>query len=203
MVFNIGFDNTIWMILSSDKKYRKEIAEFIYNLPKDIYDSICKYLREYNYDGKSSDYEIGNFKKFIRDDNGINNYYCINISPYKIEINLKKWNSAGDRPEDNINLILYAVTLDELISLDNYLCIGSYNYKSSRFLNSFTSILSVNGDEREYEIYDVDDMKLMLSILDVGFDNKINLNRMPQELELSDLRDRRSVSRLVRGRKKK
>ena len=24
MVFNDGFDNTIWLILSSDKKYRKE-----------------------------------------------------------------------------------------------------------------------------------------------------------------------------------
>ena len=31
MVFNSGFDNSLWLILASDKKYRFNIAEFIAN----------------------------------------------------------------------------------------------------------------------------------------------------------------------------
>ena len=47
-------------------------------------------------------------------------------------------------------------------------------------------------------------MKLMISVsCDSELDNKVDLNRMPEDLELSDLCDRRSVNRLVRGRKKK
>ena len=41
MVFNSGFDNSLWLILASDKKYRYDIADFIYNIPDDLYKKIC------------------------------------------------------------------------------------------------------------------------------------------------------------------
>ncbi len=72
MVFNNGFDNSLWLILSSDKKYRVDIAEFIYNLPKEVYDSICKQLKDYNYNGKNEDYEFSTIKKLIRGNDGLN-----------------------------------------------------------------------------------------------------------------------------------
>jgi len=204
MVFNEGFDNTIWMILSSDKKYREEIAKFIYNLPKEIYDSICEYLKEYSYDREYNDYEFRNIKKLIRDNDGINNFYCLEICPYKIKINLKRWDSANDKLNEDIQLLIYYCNMNELNDMDYSVCIGNYDYNSSKFLNPFSSLLIASGDDREYEIYDKNDMILEVSVsCDSEFDNKINLNRMPQELELSDLRDRRSVNRLVRGRKKK
>ena len=204
MVFNEGFDNTIWMILSSDKKYREEIAKFSYNLPKEIYDSVCEYLKEYSYEREYSDYEFRNIKKLIRDNDGINNFYCLEICPYKIKINLKRWDSANDKLNEDIQLLIYYCNMNELNDIDYSVCMGNYVYNSSKFLNPFSSLLIASGDEREYEIYDKNDMILEVSVsCDSEFDNKINLNRMPQELELSDLRDRCSVNRLVRGRKKK
>ena len=93
--------------------------------------------------------------------------------------------------------------MNGLDEIEDIVCIGDYSYKGSKFLNPFSSVLTVIGNEREYEIYDKNGMKLMISVsCDSELDNKVDLNRMPQELELSDLSDRRSVNRLVRGRKK-
>lgn len=204
MVFNEGFDNTIWMILSSDKKYREEIAKFIYNLPKEIYDSICEYLKDYSYDREYNDYEFRNIKKLIRDNDGINNFYCLEICPYKIKINLKRWDSANDKLNEDIQLLIYYCNMNELNDMEYPVCLGNYSYNGSRFLNPFSSFLIVNSDDMEYEIYDNNDIEVMISVVgSYEFDKIINLNNMHQELELSDLRDRRSVNRLVRGRKKK
>lgn len=203
MVFNEGFDRSIWIILSSDKKYRKEIAKFIYNLPKEIYDGICNQLKEYKYND-IYDYESRVLKKLIRDRDSINNYYCIEIDPYKIKINLKRWDSANDKLNEDIELLFYYCDINELDNIDDFLCIGNYNYKSSRFISPFSSLLTFVGDEREYEIYDSDDMELMVSISnDSELDNKINLNKLPREYGLSDFKDARSATRLVRGRKKR
>ena len=204
MVFNTGFDNTIWMILSSDKKYRKEISEFIYNLPKDLYNRICEYLKEHADNRENDGDEFRTINKLIRDEDGLNNYYYIEMCPYKIKINLKRWDSANDKLNEDIKLSLYYFNVNELDEIEDFVCIGDYSYKGSKFLNPFSSVLTVIGNEREYEIYDKNGMKLMISVsCDCELDNKVDLNRMPQELELSDLRDRRSVNRLVRGRKKK
>ena len=204
MVFNTGFDNKILMILSSDKKYRFNIAEFIYNLPKDLYNRICEYLKEHDYNRENDGDEFRTINKLIRDEDGLNNYYYIEMCPYKIKINLKRWDSANDKLNEDIKLSLYYFNVNELDEIEDFVCIGDYSYKGSKFLNPFSSVLTVIGNEREYEIYDKNGMKLMISVsCDSELDNKVDLNRMPEDLELSDLCDRRSVNRLVRGRKKK
>lgn len=202
MVFNKGFDNTIWMILCSDRKYRKDIAKFIYNLPKEIYDGICNQLNEYNYDIDNNDYECRVLKKLIRDNNFINNYYCIEIEPYRIKINLKRWDSANDKLNEDIELVLYYFNVNELYNMDDYICIGNYSFKNSKLLSPFSSLITFIGDSRLYEIYDIDDNNLMISISDdCELDSKVNLNIMPYEYGLDNFKDGRSVTRLVRGRK--
>ena len=201
MVFNLGFDNSLWLILSSDSKYRFDIAEIIYNMPKELYDSIRNQLKEYNNDLYLIDYDVKCFKKVIIDNNGINSYYYVELDPCKIIIKLKRWNSALNKLNEDIELVLYSLNLFEL---DEYpVCLGKYNYNRSQFLNPFISLLSVISDNREYEICDNNDMMLDINLSDdMELNRKVNLKLLPNEIVVGDLKDRRSVKRLVRGRKK-
>ena len=203
MVFNSGFDNSLWLILASDKKYRFNIAEFIYNMPSDLYDNICNQLKEYNIDEELVDYDIKCFRKAVIDNNGLNKYYYIEINPCEIRFKLKRWNSTGDKLNEDIELLLYYSNIDELNDDDyNYPCyLGKYKYNSSRFLYS---LLTFFGDEREYEVFDNNNMILDISISeDSEMDRKISVKLLPKEYDLIDLKDRSSVGRLVKGRKKR
>ena len=149
MVFNSGFDNSLWLILSSDKKYRFDIAKFIYDMPKDLYDVICNQLKEYNNDIDLIEFDTKSYRKAIIDNDGLNEYYYVEMNPYEIKIKLKRWNSTGDKLNEDIELLLYYSDIEELNDEDyNYpYCLGKYNYNSSRFLYSFLTFLGV---EREY-----------------------------------------------------
>lgn len=198
MVFNSGFDKSLWLILLCENKYRFNIAKFIYNIPKEIYDSICNQLNECN---NYNEYDTKCVRKAIINQDDVNSYYCIDISPCEIIINLKRWNSVSDRLNEEIELVLYS--LDKEDTDDNYLCyLGKYSFNSSKFFSPFSSVLTFVGDLREYEIYDVDDMTINICVSeDSEMIKNVSLKSIPKELVLTDLRDRRSVKKLVRGRK--
>jgi len=201
MVFNSEFDNTIWLILASDKKYREKIADFIYNIPEDLYKKICYQLELYR---SGRDIRANEYTKVFRDKEWNNYFYIVNIDSREIKISLKKWNSMGDKLEENISLSMYAVSLEDLmnINLDNSLYIGSYHYNSSGFVNPFGSTLVVLGDECDYEIYENDELKVSISDDDSKLVN-VDYKNKPQDFILSDLGDKHSVKCLVKGRKKK
>lgn len=203
MVFNSGFDNSLWLILASDKKYRYDIADFIYNIPDDLYKKICYQLELYR---SGKDMRDNEYVKVFRDKDWNNYFYTVNIDSHEIKINLKNWNSTGDRLEKNIVLSIYAISLEDLINidLDNSLYIGNYHYNSSGFVSPFSSTLVVMGDDRDYEIYDNDKLKLKVSTSDNNSNLvNVNLEKRPLDFILSDLGDRHSVSCLVKGRKKR
>ena len=203
MVFNSGFDNSLWLILSSDNKYKFNIAEFIYNMPKELYDSIYNQLKEYNQNEDLIDYDVKCFKKAIINHNGINSYYVVEMTPCEIRISLKRWNSVANKLNEDIEIRLFSLNTDELENMEYPINFGSYKYNSSRFLDPFGLILTSLGDEREYEIYDNDNMMLNISIsFDSELDRKVSLRLMPKEMDFKNLSDRRSVNKLVRGRKK-
>jgi len=204
MVFNSDFDNSLWLILSSDKKYRFDIAGFIYNLPKELYDSICNQLKEYNSNKDNIDYEYKCFRKAFRDKNGVNSYYNIEMNPYEIRIKLKRWENTWDKFQENINLSIFSISLSNLDEFDDSLCIGNYNYVSSRLLNPCSTTVVIIGDERNYELDDIDEMNLKISI--TADDRKtvnVKFEKKPQDFILDDLRERQNVNVLVKGRKKR
>ena len=89
-------------------------------------------------------------------------------------------------------------------NLYDSLNIGSYDYVSSRLLNPCSKCVVVTGDERNYELYDIDDINLKISITD---DNKkivnVKLDKKPQDFILDDLGEVQRVNVLVKGRKKR
>lgn len=204
MVFNSGFDNSLWLILSSDKKYRFDIAQFIYNLPKELYDSVCNQLKEYNCNRDNISYEYKCFRKAFRDNNGVNSYYNIEMNPYEIRIKLKRWENTWDKFQENINLSLFSISFSNLEDFDDSLCIGSYYYDTSRLLNPCSTGVIIIGDERNYELDEIDEMNLKISITDD--DRKtvnVKFDKKPQDVSFDDLGERQNVNVLVKGRKKR
>lgn len=205
MVFNEEFDRTIWIILASDKDNRFNIAEFIYNMPRELLEKIYNQLKLYSSDNDNKAMKSNDFRKALRDKDGNNYFYTVDMDSQEIKINLKKWNSSSDKLEENIGLSLYAISIEDLTNIeeDFPLYIGNYHYNTSGFLNPFSSTLVVLGDERDYEIFENTILGLKISVTD---DNRtfrrVNIKNMPQDISLSDLGDRCSVNRLVRGRKK-
>lgn len=179
MIFDKDIDKNLYIILSCDIKSRENISGIIYNMPRELLDRIRIYLSSNKLDG-------GCEYRYAKRDNDNNSYmYVVNVCNDYIYILCKKWNNL----EENI----YKLVL-------GYEYIGTYSEEVSILVNNLVVFI---GYDREYEI--VREIPIG-SIISLSSDKRkysiVNIKKRDINIELDDLKDRRSVCKLVRRRKK-
>lgn len=187
MIFDVEYDNSLYIILSSDIKNRENIAKIIYNMPKEVLEKIRKCLDENKY--------INEYKCAKRDESNNIYIYVINIIDNEIRIVYNKWSNNLEemyklslcRFKDNINM-------DYPCYLGNYDEIKSYVIWRTVF---------VRENVRDYEIEkDIFLGKLVSLSDDPDKYWIVNLKNKDMKIERDDLKNMDSVNKLLRRRKK-
>ena len=57
------------------------------------------------------------------------------------------------------------------------------------------------GNDRGYELVDSNEHNVTIQDIDGKIDKNININKIPIEIKLDDLTDKKSINRLVRKRR--
>lgn len=80
MLFNQGYDNSLWLILSGDKKNRDLILDFIKSIPQKLYEEINNYFLEGKIEKKL--FGVVKEKKFI---------YTYSINPQNKQLYIERY----------------------------------------------------------------------------------------------------------------
>lgn len=213
MVFGCDYDKSLWLILAGDRRNREKIAELVSNIPNEIFERIHQELEKYNNcdEKKFNSDEWIKFNKLVRIDNeknnGYDNYlYSVEMNYEEIKIKLCIWENISLGLEENIELSLVSISSDDLMAIDLFdsTCVGSYSYMNSRVVSlcGHNSVIVV-GDEREYQLVSTTTFGVLMRTSESEKISKmINLKKMPDDISLNDLSNRRNVNKLVRARKK-
>lgn len=199
MIFNNNFDKSLWLILASDKHRRMEIANFLNLIPKDVLDKISYHLKS----DMAEDTTI-KFNNATRDLLENTYLYKIEMSKKKLTIKYSKWGQSIDETEENFELSLVSLSEDlikEVGFSDSIYLGGCYSNNVSLFLNA----LFVKCDGYFYYAY-FDDVKQKVVVEILGNkvkEKSIDLNMIPDDINLCDLEDKKSINRLVRIKRRR
>lgn len=186
MIFSDGIDKTLYLILANDKKNRGDIANLIYNIPKDLIVRIQDKLKEIYDDNSLSNVELC---KAVRDSNDITSMYKILVFYNGVRIKLSRWNNQDEWVYD---LELCDVNLDEYI--------GSY---FSSETNLFLGIgpMIVVSDGIGYELHEDNLGNKVMELSGNRVNTKIiDKLSIPTEICLDDLSSMKNVRKLVNKR---
>lgn len=188
MIFSNDIDKTLYLILANDKKNREDIANLIYNIPKDLIVRIQDKLKEIYDDNSLSDIELC---KALRDDDGVTSMYKILVFYNGVRIKLSRWNNQDEWVYD---LELCDVNLDEYIG--SYFCSNS-----SLFLGIGPMIVRANGVG--YEIYEDEFGNDIIRISsNKVYNKKVDVSEIPCDISFSNLVNKREINKLVRRKKR-
>lgn len=182
MIFNKELDESLRLMLESDRKRRDKIINFVLSIPDDLYQKIYVELSKYN------EYEQNNIDLFDREDfclsgETINTNNCkysfvidmiensITISRYKIEDDMKRSMNAEDGCEKVFEITLYAST--------RYNNISNFKYqKLGKFIDNITGI------DVEYDLKSTKFGNMVTFLDDIGFRKYQKVNCKENNIEL-------------------
>ena len=205
MVFNKDYDMSLWLILSGNKKTRKMVADFIRDIPEELYQKIHKSLVMYEvYDSDAKDIFLGDSDLLYLQENVIEcedklYWYCIDMITGTLQIR-KTFVIDGDLM-NTIKFILYPIKKVDYENLKN-----SENISLGILFDTFIAIDS-NDISCSYSI-SFDLVKKLFGRLAVdSFDyslyrkyvNLVNVDMLPENFDLRDL----AVNNFVRRKKKR
>lgn len=190
MIFNIEYDNSLYIILLSDIVNRENISRIIYNIPCELLEKIKFYLDKNEKDIGSKQY------KCVKRDKDNNLYmYVINIFDSEIKIIYNKW---SNNLEEKYKLSLCPFKDNIIMEYPRYL--GNYDEMRS---NVFCGTVLVREKIRDYEIEKDTYLGSFVSLSDDP--NRywiVSLKNKDMKLNQEDLKDKNSLNKLVRRRKK-
>ena len=196
MIFSSDFDRTLWLMLISDKKNRKDIAEFIRNVPNDLYDRIHQELIKCLYYDVKDKMSIKKITKAFRD--------TVSVSAGMIILNLTIWNNLVNGSQDVTQITLYPLTLEQIKTGDsiNPEYIGDFYHTYSTYSLLFNTVIA-SGVDMGYEILDNDKDYIIIQSVDGKFEKNIFIGDIPNEINLSDFMDKARINKLVKIRRER
>lgn len=201
MVIRNDFDKTLWLILKFDKKNRKDIFEFIKNIPDDLFERIHLELEKCSIDDEK--YPLKKINKAFRNDNGDTYFYTVSLNGCQIIINLSIWNQFDSTYDEVIQITLYSLSMDDIkdIEPEYPIYIGDYYHIISKMSYIFDTVIC-KGNDRCYELVDSDDYSVTIQSVDGKIDKNIDISKIPVDINIDDFEDKRIFNRLIRKRNK-
>lgn len=193
MIFSKNFDNTLWLMIRSDKKNRYDIIKLVSSIPKDLLDELNIFFH------CGSLLKEKKIRKALRDSFGNTCLFDIYISDTEIKIDLSKWGLSDDC-EEFYELNLKSISLDkELVfdTLDSFY-IGSYFWRITKPIILFNEVVVITKcNMLSYELLDVSSSKIVIRLFDEYSKVKeISLEKIPDEIYLDDFKSYSKVKKL-------
>lgn len=203
MIFGKGYDNALWLMLTADKKNRNGLVNFIKNIPSVLYSQIHVEIDRYmEYkEGKM----LGEYKHLCgnyRDVNGL--LYSFGIDLGSGELDIVASTDIGGYED-----IVYSLSIMPYVGLkdmDNFdsRYIGEFSYQEISYCDEY--FVDGLSDTVDYELIKTPlgymvNYKSQVSLLKSKIKG-VNLNGMPLNMHLSDLKTSESVDKLVRRKGK-
>lgn len=204
MIFDKDYyDKSLWLMLKVDRENRDRIIDFIKCIPYELHIQIQDSIRIYKEKVKDNDILFSECDYKLSGDFETNRHvlywYDINIDNgsltlgYSILYGYIYWDS----------IIMELVPYDEMYQLryfDDEL-IGNLEYDFT------TTETSIACNEKEYNIINTPFGNLIISMLEdrqnrkrLGI-NRVDIEKIPDELFINDLKGKNSVRKLIKGKK--
>ena len=189
MIFDKDYDAALWYIVKVDKKNRKEITDFVKEIPDKLLENIRVSIQKFK-DGEynSNDEKLDYYRCNSDNDPRVNYYFQIDDDEC---LTIKK--SFND---DNIfELMLFPIGPERVKYLDNFEeewvgCVTN-NIKTTHLGNQCELI---NCKEREYNIYKTPigyfveyNREILNGKKDIGIYKPINIKEMPKDIKRGNL----------------
>ena len=189
MLFDKDYDASLWFILKSDKKNRKEIIEFLKDMPEVFLERIRESIEqikkdEFDFDGKDADY----YKCHSRSDSSIYYYFQID-KDNALTITMSYTNGSTDK--EMLELMIFPMNLEYVKKLGffegEWIGTLTNNIRAKR-ISSNAELVDCN--ENEYNIYNTP-VGCFISYSRDLFDGKktltvykpLNTKKIPEEIE--------------------
>lgn len=206
MIFDKDYDNALWLLVAGNKKDSDKICNLIRYIPEEIYLKIQMAISDYY----SEKLEKVNENVIYSDVfNEIDEYCCsiiVKIKRGRLYLNLYRWKEDIERIEEEYNLILKAVSsedLEDLLILDKNI-IGKYSSEVNniKFLGCLTDVETSSYD-RKYFVKKVPFGYIVFSKFGKKKTGRKFINvikNMPEEIFVSDFDSQDNVASLVKKR---
>ena len=200
MIFSDNFDRALWLVLSSNKRDRRLIGDVIGMFPDYVYKEIQEFIFKKNND---------EFRKSYMDLNGYDCYVTVNVIADELLFNVDRWKEEyGIRCEESFQFNLVAVSRDDMNAMilqNNRIGSLSYEINDNISFSDMDTIVKNGYYNRDYNMYMIPFGCIMSTSLGYKlFSLKgVNYNkRMPDELYSYDFKDRDSINKLVKSKKR-
>ena len=200
MVINSSFDRSLWLMLACDRKNRYDIADFIRNIPNDLFERIYVELKMCS--KRDDSYPLRKITKAFRNEDNDTYFYDISVNMEQIIINLSIWKWNDSSYHDVRQICIYPLTLEEIKNIDSEYpkYIGDYYHTISKMSFLYNTVIC-NGNDRGYELIYGDKYEVIIQDVDGKLEKTINIDRIPNEININDLVNKKSINKLVRKRR--
>lgn len=200
MIINSRFDRTLWLMLVCDRKNRDDIANFIKNIPDDLFERIHVELEKCFKDDDG--YPLRKITKAFRINDDDTYFYNISLNDCQIIINLSIWKMSDSNYHEVKQICMYPLKLDEIknIDCDYPIYIGDFYHTISKMSFIYNTVVC-KGNDRGYELVYGDEYDIIIQDVDGEIEKNIGIDRIPNEININDLVNKKSINKLVRKRR--
>ena len=211
MVFNTRYDDALWLMLCGNKVERTRIADFIRNIPEELYSQIRLSIRYYQNNVFRKSSSIVEIEKYLSGEFKTSGdmLYWYEIDYQTGALSLGESIDDGEERYNLFQMTLYPLNFQavmEMSNLDNYL-LGdiTYNY-AEEYIDGQLHV--TDCEFNEFHLIKLPFGKVAINSCEMFPDVKnryaiVNINKLPHNYHVSNLKDGNSLNRLVRGRRKK
>ena len=207
MVFNLGYDRALWLLIASNKYDSDKIGNLISFIPDSVYNEIQVALNNYFNNCNDNKNNII-YQKNLNDIDGYDCYIKLKVNSNGLYFSVLRWIDCKNRVEEEYELILKQIWLEDLLDIKcgDKLSIGKYKADIYN-ISEYSGDLLV--DNLQYS------KKFMLTKIPFGFvinsskDKIVNnmkyinvLKNMPDELFPCDFRSLEQRQGLIKKRKR-
>ena len=196
MIINSSFDRSLWLMLACDKKNRDDIADFIKNIPVDLFFRMHDEL-----DG-CDNLCLRKITKAFRNEDNDTYFYDISLNVEQIIINLSIWKWNDSSYHDVRQISMYPLTLDEIKNIDSEypIYIGDYYHTISKMSIVYNKVIC-KGNDRGYELIYGDESEVIIQDVDGKIEKNISIDKIPVDIDINDFVDKKSINRLIRKKR--
>ena len=207
MIFDRDYDASLWYIVKADRKNRKEISDFIKEIPEVLLENIRLAIKKLKNGEFYINGETSNFYRCASNNNPMI-YYYFQIDEAKC-LTITKSLYDGVNEDDLFELMLFPVSPEYANKLENFEeeLIGAVtnNIKITHYSDK-ASLIDCN--ESEYNIYNTPfghfigySREIFHGKRDVGIYKPISLRRMPNDIDRENILCRKLVPNKSVGNK--
>ena len=205
MIFDRDYDASLWYIVKADKKNRKEISDFIKEIPEKLLENIRLAIKkskngEFDFDGETSDF----YRCVSKNEPRVYYYFQIDEDGC---LTITKSLYDGVNEDDLFELMLFPISPEYANELENFEeeWIGTVtnNIKTTHINDKFDLI---DCNESEYNIYNTPfghfvgySREIFHGKRDIGIYKPISLRRMPKDINKDNILCKKLVPKKNNG----